>query len=129
MRKTLELAKLAGRAEMLRWRLVARRTAMRATLLLAGTLFLVAALVLLHALALAALAPHLGDMGAAAAVLAFDLVAALILIAAGLRLGPGTAEREAAMVREIATAELQSKADTLRLAGSLLAMFRRKHPR
>ena len=113
-------------AEKLRWRLLLRRGAKRAALLLVGLIFLGAALAMLHVLAWVALVPRMGSVETALMVLGVDLVIGLVLMLVAVRLGPGASEREALAMRDAARAEMRGKTQMLRLLGSVVALLRRR---
>jgi hypothetical protein len=120
------LLRVAAAAEMLRWRLLARRGITRVFLLVAAIVFLCAALAMLHVVALVELSPRIGTSGTAASLLGVDLVIGLVLMLVAARLGPGAAERDALALRQSVHAELERKAELLRLLAKLVEALRRR---
>ncbi len=121
----LDLARVAVDAERLRWRLRARRALGRAGLVAGGFVFLCAALVMAHVVALALLRPLVDATWAAAIVAGADLAIALVLGVAAARLGAGADERGAVAVREMALSEMVRRTRVLRLLLVLVGALRR----
>lgn len=125
-----DLVRLAIAAERLRWRLLLRRGATRAGLLLAGLIFLAAALAVLHLLAYTLLLRRFEPVESAAILLGADLVLALLLMVSAARMGPGRTERDALALRETARTQLLGQGRMLRLgitlATSMVAALRKK---
>jgi hypothetical protein len=98
--KTLDLARAAAQAEGLRLRRLVRRQAMRAVFGAVCVVFLLAALVLLHAVAFTALAPYLTPLQDSAVLLGGDLVVAVIFGLLAARDTPDAVEVEAKQLRD-----------------------------
>ena len=115
--RLVRLVEVASRAELLRRKRQVRGVALRAALGAAAAVFALLLLLWLHAAAWAALAPSLGPVGAAFAVVAFDLALLLVLgwLAARHRTDP--AADEAVAVRNTALRGAQME---LRTFGGLL---------
>jgi hypothetical protein len=97
--KTLDLARAAAQAEGLRLRRLIRRQVIRAAFAGVATVFLLAALILLHVVAFVALAPHLTPLEDSAVLLGCDLVVALIFGLLAARDTPDAVEAEAKQLR------------------------------
>lgn len=100
--RSLDLARVAAQAEMLHLRRQARRAMLRALLGIAAGAFLLGAVLLAHVVVWLALAPRLGQLGAAGAMAGLDVVLALLLALFAAHLPPDRLEREARLLRDAA---------------------------
>jgi hypothetical protein len=123
--RTLELARVAARAELLYVRRLLRRQGMRATLALVAALFLLAALAALHVAAALALRAVVTPLQAVLIVCAADTAIGLVLALLAARDRPGAAEREAVALRDEACAAVARTAANAALIASLLRLLRR----
>ncbi|MDE2575811.1 MAG: hypothetical protein KGL55_10930 [Rhodospirillales bacterium] len=122
----LDLLRVAGEAEWLRLRALARRQRGRALLAAGAGVFLLAALVLAHAALWLVLRGHGSALRATLLLGGGDLALALVLLAIAARSAPGSAERDALALREKAIGALLREADLLRLATALWRVARRR---
>ena len=118
--RSLRLARIAARAELLRLRHFLRRHAIRAMLGAAAFLFLLAALAGLHVAAVLALADRVTLIGAVLIVAGVDGLLAIVLAVFAARDAPGAVELEALQVRRAAVDEAVETAVLTALLGRLL---------
>jgi hypothetical protein len=97
--RSLSLARIAAQAEKLHLRHMLRRHATRAALAAVAVVFVLAALVGVHAAGVLALTEHVSTIQALLIVAAIDVVVAVILAVLAARDVPGRIEREALQVR------------------------------
>lgn len=121
--RAVNLAKVAAQAELLRWRRLAKRQAVRVALAVVGAFFLIATLVSLHVAGAMALALVVPPVYAALIVAALDLVIAVVffVIASGSK--PDRIEQEALQVRLAAQEQMLEAAALTSLIGPLLRML------
>jgi uncharacterized membrane protein len=105
--RAVQLAKVGFDAEKLRLRQQAKRMATRGAMGAVAGVFVLLALIALHAAAVMALAAYVTLWQAALIVAGADIVVALILGLLAARDHPGAVEREALAVRQAAQAQLQ----------------------
>lgn len=115
--RVVRLLEVASRAELLRRKRQVRGVALRAALGAAAAVFALLLLLGLHAAAWAALAPSLGPVGGAFAVVAFDLALLAVLGWLAARHREDPAADEAISVRNAA---LRGARMELRTLGGLL---------
>jgi hypothetical protein len=97
--RAVTLAKVAARAERLRVQAMVRRQVRRGAFGFAGAVFAVGALCLGHVVAWLIIAPSIGSLWASVALLAFDLVVAVVLGALAAFSKPGKIEAEARFLK------------------------------
>lgn len=119
--RSLRLARLAAKAELLRLRQLLRRQAIRGLFALAAAVFLFAALACLHVAAALALAARMTPVQAVLILAAVDAVIAIVLLAVAARDRPGAVEREALAVRKAAVEQTVEAA----LVAAFVARLRR----
>ena len=99
--RTIELGRTAAQAEVVRLKRLIRRQVMRAVWGAVAVVFLVAVLVMIHVVAFFALVPALlSPLLGAVAVLAFDLIVAIIFGVLARSGAPDAVEAEAKQVRD-----------------------------
>jgi uncharacterized membrane protein len=96
---------IAAQAEKLHLRHMLRRQAMRAALAIVAVVFVLAALIGVHAAGVLALTEHVSTIQALLIVAGIDIVIAIVLAAFAARDVPGRVEREALQVRVTAVEE------------------------
>ncbi len=117
--RSVQLAKVAAKAESLRLRRLASRTATRLLIGFFAVVFLLAAMVAGHVALGIWLTPRMGALDAMLVIAAGDLVIALVLIAIAALNGPGRIEREALQLRETAWVQFQEGLTVTAMVGSL----------
>jgi hypothetical protein len=121
--RAYRLLQVALQAEMLRWRSMAARMAVRAAFACVALLFLVGALTFAHVAGWAWLRLNQGfnEYATAGILGGVDLVIAIVFLVLAGRSGPGTTEREALEVRRRA---LHSVGNALSLGSMLIPVLR-----
>ncbi len=126
--RTVRLAKVAARAEVVRWKRIARRAIRRLAYAAVALVFVLACLVLLHALGFEALTQFGGVAPFWAMLIVFgvDIVLAIVfgILAAGAIADP--LEREALALRERSVAELRGSFARDALLGSATSLITRR---
>jgi Putative Actinobacterial Holin-X, holin superfamily III len=120
--RTVNLARVAAQAEVLRLRRQGRRMAFRAGYGAVAGIFVLAFLVAAHVAIVLALEPHVQLLPAVLIVSAGDLVIALILGWLAARGGPDAIEREAMQVKETALAQLRETLALTTVVGPALRL-------
>ena len=105
--RTVDLGRTAAQAEVLRLRRLIRRQVWRAVWAVVAVVFVIAVLVMVHVVAYMLLASVLPPIGAAAIVLAFDLVVTALFAVLALRGAPDRVETEAKAIRDQALSEMK----------------------
>jgi hypothetical protein len=105
--RTVDLGKAAAQAEVFRIRQQIERQARRAVFAAVALVFVTAMLVMAHVVAYIVLSMYLVSVWAAASLLAFDLVVALIFGLIAARSSPSGLELEARTIRDQALAEMK----------------------
>ncbi len=105
--RPVQLARIAARAEKLRLQRLARRQAVRAGCAVAGIIFVVALLAMLHVAATIALARRFGPVTSCLTVGGVDLLIALLLLLRAAISSPSTVEIEAKQVRDDALVQMR----------------------
>jgi cytochrome c biogenesis protein CcdA len=121
--RTVDLAKVAAKAEILRLQRQSRRTGFRAAYAIVAGTFMTAALAGAHVAIVLALMPHYETITAVLIVAAGDAVIAVVLGLMALRNVPGAIEREAAEVEHKALSELGEAAAIMALVGPALRLL------
>jgi hypothetical protein len=120
----LSLARVAAQAELLRWRRLARRQAIRVALAVIGVLFLFACLAGLHVAAVMGLThANIQPAWCVLIVAGVDLLIALILLALASRDSPDRIEQEALEVRLNAQRQMVEATAWTTLAVPLVRML------
>jgi hypothetical protein len=121
--RAANLVKVAAQAEILRIQHMLKRQGMRAAFGLAGLIFILGALVLLHVIGWQVLRLYVSAIYASLIMLAVDLVIAAVFGLLAARSSPSRQEREASDVRRRALHEARSSVALgalIPLAGALL---------
>jgi hypothetical protein len=123
--RVLRLAELAGRAELLRLRALAQRSAGRAAVAAVAGAFGVAALVTAHVAVWLAATRYLSAVETATAMAAGDAVVAVILLRVAALNRPSNGERQAMLLREAAWDGVRREAALADLLAAGLELLRR----
>ncbi len=123
--RTLDLGQAAAQAELLRLKRLARRNVIRAVFGMVAAVFLLGVLIMLHVVAYIALRPVLTPLQGAGALLAADLVLAVIFGLLASRDTPDPIEIEARTLREQALTEMKESLAIVALVGPLARMATR----
>ena len=105
--RTVELGRTAAQAELLRFKRMLRRQAMRGVWGAVAAVFAIAVLVMVHVVAFMAIALALAPIWAALIVLAFDVVMLAVFGLIALNSKPGAIETEARELRDRALVEMR----------------------
>ncbi len=105
--RTVDLGRTAAQAEVLRIKRLVRRQAMRAVWGVVAAVFLIAVLVMLHAVIFALLTTALSPLWATVVLLVIDLLIAIVFIVLAARGAPDTLEVEARNIRDQALLEMR----------------------
>jgi predicted histidine transporter YuiF (NhaC family) len=123
MARSVQLAKVAGQAELLRLRRRGRRIAVRAGFGVVATVFLLGALAAAHVAGAIELSQYVAPVWAVLIIAAIDLVIAIVLGILASRSAPDRIEREAQQVSEEARSQLMELATFTSLIGPALRML------
>jgi hypothetical protein len=121
--RTVELARVAAQAELLRIRRLGQRQVNRAIFAAVAAVFFVAMLAGLHVAGAMALTLYVPSIWAALIVAGVDLVIGLILILIAARDRPGEIEVEALRVRQVAQQQMMEAAALTTLIGPMLRLI------
>jgi hypothetical protein len=121
--RTVDLAKIAAKAEILRLQRQGRRTGMRAAFGIVAGVFMTAALAGAHVAIVLSLIPYYEPMIAVLIVAAGDTVIAVVVGLLALRNVPDAIEREAAEVEHKALEQLGEAVAIMALVGPALRLL------
>jgi hypothetical protein len=122
----LRLARIAAQAELLYLRRLARRQGVRLAFALAASVFLLAALAVLHVAAVLALNGPLTPLHAVLIVAAADLAVGVVLALLAARDRPDAVEREAIALRDAACGQIKQAAAMAALTAAVVRLLRRR---
>ena len=105
--RTVELGRTAAQAELIRFKAMLKRQAMRGAWGGVAAVFALAVLFMLHVLAMAILTPSVGPIWAAVIVLVFDLVLLAVFGTIALKSTPNRIETQAREIRDQALVEMR----------------------
>jgi hypothetical protein len=123
--RTVDLGRTAAQAEVLRIKRVVHRQVGRVVLALIAAVFLVAVLVMIHVVAYLVIRTWLIPIWDTAAILAFDLVMALLLGGLALRDTPDPLEIEARLIRDQALGQMKQSLTIMALLAPLMRLLAR----
>jgi hypothetical protein len=129
--KALNLAKVAGRAELLRLKGLAARQVRRVAYGAGALLFMIGALLLGHVAAWQVLVRYVGTVWATVILLGIDLLIAILLGMLAARSQPSTLEVEAETIRRRALIEARTTiviGTLIPVVWRLIAAYRRRTP-
>jgi predicted histidine transporter YuiF (NhaC family) len=123
MARSVQLAKVAAQAELLRLRRHARRTAVRAGFGVVATVFLIGALAAAHVAGGIELSQYVAPVWAVLILAGVDLLIGIVLAILASRNTPDRIEREAQQVSETARSQLMEAATMATLVGPALRLL------
>ncbi len=105
--RTLDLGRTAAQAELLRFKLLIKRQAMRGVWGAVAAVFAIATLIMIHVVAFELLVMVMAPIWASIVVLAFDLVMLVVFGLVASSSKPGKTEADAREVRDLALLEMR----------------------
>jgi hypothetical protein len=125
--RTVTLARVAAEAEGLYIKGMIRRQVRRVVFAIVGGVFFMAALGVAHAVAWTLLTPYLAPLYALLAILGFDVLLGVIMLALAASDRPSATEREALEIRHKATSQLGSSLASFMMLRPLIRLLPGRH--